>query len=299
MLNKQNFLVGLDIGGSKIEGILWAREKVLRQAKIKTPRDKKRFLKAVFGLIGKLSEDSKAAGIGIAIAGALDAKTWRILNSPNMKFLNGVRLAKILQNKLKAPVKIDNDVNCFLRAEAKFGQVRGKKHVLALTIGTGVGGGVLVNDEVVTGFHGAAGELGHMIIAIENSPFAPSLAKEGVGGVQTLEDLVSSHGFLRLGVRHPLEAQVAAEKGEKKSKRIYDQVGKYLGIGLASLINIFDPEIIILGGGIAKAGDLLVKPAVHEMAKHAVIPKNKLPPVKVSKLKFAGALGAISLFLQS
>lgn len=276
-------LIGLDIGGSKIDAIFWRDGRILRAETIKTPRSRRAFLESLVRLIKGLMGGEGVKGIGVAVAGGIDYKSGTILNSPNLKFLNGVRLGRILQKKLKVPVKMDNDTNCFLLGEVKLGQAKRKKHVVALTLGTGVGGAVLVDGKLLRGRHGAAGELGHMIIEKNLS----------------VEDLVSSHGIKRFGFEDSLVLQKKAFAGDKKATVIYMKIGEYLGMALANLINTFDPEIIILGGGISKAGPLLLPAARRELKKlkkHILLPEKYFPPIKVSRLKHAGALGAVALF---
>ena len=276
--------IGLDIGGSKIEAILWQRGKVLRSIKVKTPQTKRQFFSTLFKVIEDIAANDKFSGIGIAVAGALDHKLELIYKSPNLPFLNGVRLGKLIERKMRTRVRFDNDTNCFLRAEARIGQGRDKKNIVALTIGTGVGGAVISEGEFIIGTHGSAAELGHMIISKEKNKF------------MSAEALVSKHGFRRLGVKKPLDAQNKAFAGDKKSIEVYREIGKFLGLALANFINIFDPEIIILGGGISRARELLLVPAKREMSKHVLLPRNKLPRVVVSKLAHAGAIGAALLF---
>jgi glucokinase len=267
-------ILGIDIGGTKIQGILW-KGKIVSAKTIATPKNKKAFIKSLVRLIQDLRNGQKIGGIGLAVAGVLDWKNGVILKSPNLKFLNGVRLGSIITRQVKLPVCLENDTKCFLLGEARFGQAKNKKNVVALTLGTGVGGAVLADGKLMRGAHGAAGELGHMLIERE------------IGRLMTLEDLVSSHGFSRLGVFDP----------RKGSGEIYQKIGRYLGVALGNLVNIFNPELIILGGGIAKAGTILTKPALVEMEKHALLSRKYLPQVRVSRLEYAGALGAVSLFL--
>lgn len=277
--------IGLDVGGSKIEGILW-HGKILESRKISTPKTRRKFLTVVLNLLGQLSSGAKVGGIGLAVAGVIDLKSGKILRSPNLRFLEGMNLKENIRRRFaRIPVRIDNDAKCFLRGELNFGQARGKTNVVALTLGTGVGGGVALDGKILRGTHGPAFELGHIVLAQQGKQ------------VMSLESLVSSHGFLRLHVRHPLDAQNRAYAGDRKSIRVYEQIGKYLGLGLANLINIFDPQIILLGGGISRARSLLIKPAAKEAKKYILNSLAKLTPVRVSKLKSAGALGAVSLFL--
>lgn len=284
MASHKKTFVGIDIGGSKIEGILW-RGKIINAIAIKTPQSRAAFLTRLTALIRRLMSGRGVkgiTGIGIGCAGGIDVKSGKIIHGPNTKFLNNLDLAATLRKRFKTPVRIDNDTNCFLRAEFHFGAARNMNNVVGLTLGTGVGGALMLDGQVRHGAHISGFEFGHMIIA------SPSL---------TVEDLVSSHGFARLGVRHPLEAQQKAFAGDKKARRIYERIGRHLGIALANLVNIFDPELIVIGGGISRAGNLLLTPAKQEMKKHVVKSVKKLPPVKISKLNHAGAVGAVSLFL--
>lgn len=278
-------IAGLDIGGTKIEGILRQRGRVLRAAKIRTPHTRKAFLESLGKLIKSLAGESQITGIGIAIAGAIDLRNGIVKRSPHLKFINDFPICGYLHKKFKIPVAIDNDTKCFLLAEREFGTARGKKNVVALTLGTGVGGAVLVNGQMLRGSHVTAVELGHIFICESKEKFL------------SLEDLVSSHGFKRLGIANPLACQKQAMRGDKDAIQIYQQVGEYLGVGLANLVNIFDPELIILGGGISKAWRLFLPQTIAVMKEYSLQSLPKIPPVKVSKLPHAGALGAAALFL--
>ena len=275
--------IGLDIGGTKIEGVLW-RGKIMAAERIRTPRRRPEFLEAVQNLVARLSAKEKIAGIGVGTAGALDMKKGLVVNSPNLPFLSNLVLVRLIAKKFRAPVLMDNDTNCFLRGEMIFGLARGKRNVVALTLGTGVGGALLVEGNLVHGYHGGAGEVGHVILETKNK-------------FHSVEDLFSSHAFDRYGAADPLDFQRRAQAGDRGARKIYETMGKYLGVTLANMVNLFDPELIILGGGIARAGDLLLIPAKAEMKKHTILPRSYLPPIKISKLKYAAALGAVSLFL--
>ena len=269
MARSQKAFLGIDIGGTKIEGILWRSGKILRVQKLKTPKNRQKFLSAVFDLIESLRKDVSAAGIGIALAGATDLRTGKVIHSPNLPFINGLNLKKLLEARFAIPVRVDNDSRCFLRGEINFGSSKEKKNVVGMIIGTGVGGALYLEGKMIYGKHGFAGEQG--------------MAKLIVGkSILSIEDLVSSHGFKRLG--------------GKRSAAVYRKVGKYLGLHLANLVEIFNPELIIIGGGVTDAGSQLLRPALAEMRRHVVFPKQFWPQIRFSKLKHAGALGAISLF---
>ena len=275
--------IGLDIGGSKIEAIAWKSGRVLAVHKIKTPKNRKAFLAAVFKLIEKVSAREKIQGIGIACAGAIDYKRGAITGSPNLKFLIGVKLAEFIRRQYRVRVALENDANCFLRGEHAFGVARGKKNVVAFTLGTGVGGAIMIENKLLHGTHVSAGELGHMTIAYLSS------------SAGTLEDLASSHFFGKFKMGGALDIQHAAGAGHKKARAIYQKMGRYLGVAMANVVNIFDPEMIVLGGGISRGYKLFLPSALAEMKTHTLSSLRFLPPVRVSKLNHANALGAITL----
>ncbi|MDP3993719.1 MAG: ROK family protein [Candidatus Doudnabacteria bacterium] len=274
--------IGLDIGGTKIEAVLARANRVLRSEEVRTPRNKQAFAKGLFRLVEKVSHGEKFHGIGLSCAGWIDRKEGIILSSPNIKFLHGMELVKIIREKFRVHAALENDANCFLRGEHAFGAARGKKNVVAFTLGTGVGGAIMIENKLLHGTRASAGELGHMTIAYPAS-------------VGTVESLASSHFFEKFKLGGALDIQRAAEAGNKKAKAIYAAMGRYLGVAMANVVNIFDPELIILGGGISRGYKLFLPSALAEMKKHTLSSLRFLPPVRVSKLKHAGALGATTL----
>lgn len=263
--------IGLDIGGSKIEIIRWKEGHIVKTARIKTPQNKEDFIKGLTGAIVEMGLVG-VNGVGVAMAGALDYKKGVILNSPNLKFLDGTPLVKILEEKLGIEVRMDNDTKCFLLAECRFGRASGIKNVVELTMGTGIGGAVMIDGKLYRGAHGTAGEIGHTVI------------DKG----KDVEAFISRHGFKRLGVRDP----------KKAGKKAFRVVGKYLGIALANIINIFDPEMIVLSGGISRDAEKFLPEAIKEMKKYLLLPQDLQPEIIVSKLEHAGSLGAVALFLE-
>ncbi len=278
---KKNY-IGIDIGGTKIEGILWRAGKIVAHEKYKTPQTRAKFLSELAKLITALSAGGKIAGIGIGVAGILNSEKGIVIDSIHMPFLNGFNLAVFLKQRFRAPVKIDNDARCFLLGELRFGASRGKQNVVALTLGTGLGGAVLDHGRIIRGAHDAA-QLTGLILSEKNGEFL------------NFQDLVSEHGFKRLGIKDPLEYQNRAFAGDKRAKKIYDLIGKNLGIGCSIIARVFDPELIVIGGGIARAGELLLAPAKKEMSRR--LKNAKQPEIKISKLKNAALLGAVGMFL--
>lgn len=267
--------VGVDIGATKINFVLLKNEKVFKKRKVLTPKTKEKIIKLLKEEIRRLISEVKPveiSGIGIGVPGPLDKKGDLILNPPNLKCLKNCPLAKIIEKDLKTKTKMENDVNCFALAEALRGAGKGAKIVFGLTLGSGVGGGIVIDGKIYRGAFGGAGEIGHMTINF-NGP------KCSCGNYGCLE-VYCSEKFLK-------------RKG-RSSPKIYQELGNYLGIGLANLVNLFDPEVIIIGGGIGKAADLFLPTAKKIMKKQIISPISK-KYVKIKKAKlgdFAGAIGA-------
>jgi len=254
------YKIGIDIGASKIQGVVWDGGKITQSIKIKTPKNKKGFLKEIFELVAVLLDiagPKQVSRIGIAVAGVLDKK-GTMLESPNMRFLNGVNLKNFISERFKKQTSIINDAKAFLLYELKRGIARGRKNAVVITLGSGVGGAIEVNGKILFGAHGSAGEIGHTMILLP----------------KTLEGLASAK---------------ALHGGYKK-------MGAYLGVGLANIINTLDPEVVVIGGGLASAGDKILTPAKKAMKKYILSPRAKNTKIAIEKnYEYASAIGAVLL----
>jgi glucokinase len=294
----KNLYIGFDIGGTKIDAGLVRGNKILKRKIVPTPKNKKDFLAAVLGIIRELAggREKSIRGVGVAMAGVIDRKNGKVIKSPNLPKLNGLNFKKAIENKFKIPVRLDNDARCFLRAEARFGAAKNKKNAIGLILGTGVGAGIMIDGKIYYGRDGAAGEIGHTII---NSKFEIRNSKLIMKNLLSLEDLVSKRGFLRLGVKGIKKLAGRARQGDKKALEIFGIVGGNLGVGLANVINILNPEIVVIGGGLANVAGFLIPSAQKIIKKLALSPKAKNTPVTISKLGGdAGILGAVLLFFE-
>lgn len=261
-------IIGIDIGGTKLDAIVWRGKKIVSSKIMPTPKSRA----ALLSVIAEIVSLQKNAAIGVAVAGAVNHRTGNVLRSAHLPFLSGWGLKQTLARRHRVRVEVENDVNCFLLGEKKFRDARGKKNVVGLMLGTGVGGAAIVNGKLMHGWQGTAGHLGHMII------------ERGL----EVEDLISSQGFRKLGYSDPRKAPVW----------VYRQVEKYLATALLNIINIFDPELILVGGGIAGADKFSLATAVRFIKRKSVAGGHNLPQIKLSRLKHAPALGAVSLFLK-
>ncbi len=255
---RNEIILGIDIGGTKIKGVaLDANNKKAADFEIKTPKNKKTFLTALEKEIIEILSYHKISGIGVGLPGLIDMKKGRLIKAPNLPYLNGWP-AKNFFAKFCQNIKIDNDSRCFLLAESKLGAGRKYKNIVGMAIGTGIGGAIMINGEVQYGANFDAGEVGHMVI------------DKG----KTLEFLGAKKAFLRYGDR-----------------------SRIIGIGTANLINILNPQAVILGGGGVATGAINIGTVKKIAQKYIMSPLAKKTPILKAQLgKEAQAIGAVLLF---
>lgn len=284
MSGNSTVFAGIDLGGTKILVLIAdATGRVLGQAR--TPTQASQGPEAVIGRIAQTVRDAAAdAGIelasiraaGVSAPGPIDAAKGVITDPPNLPDWHNVPLAKTLHERLGIPTLLENDANCQGVAEHQFGAGRGFHHLLFITVSTGIGGGVILNDELYVGASGAAGEVGHIGVSVDGP-------KCGAGHVGCLEafasgtaiaararEMIAAGGLIRTArlAEHdpPVSAKtvfLAGQQGEADATALIASAGRYLGIGLASLINVFNPQAIVIGGGLANMGETILGPAVE------------------------------------
>ncbi len=293
--------IGIDIGGSKINSVLVKNNRVVKKRKtlIESKKSKITIVAQIYNCINFLLEDiskKQVKGIGIGVPSPVDFKNQKILNPPNLVGLTNTHLAKQVEKEFKIKTVLDNDSNCFVLAESILGGGKNQQIIAGLTIGTGIGGGVVINKEVFRGKNGSAAEFGHIKIPNKNR-------KCTCGSFGCLEAYVSAKGMVEtagdVGLRTPTKSKEItqlAKNGNNKAIKAYKITGKYLGLGLSDIVNILNPDILIIGGGISNAGNLLLAPARNTMKENIVslLAKN----TKVIKARLgenAGAIGATLL----
>ena len=277
----KTYTIGIDIGGTNMKAVLFDGEKVIFDFSLATPKDDKRqFMIMLNALVEPLLDKAKemkvkVAGVGLGVAGVIDYAENRILESPNIPMLNGLKLAKEAEELLGLPVTIDNDGNCFVRAEVCKGAAKKFDNVYGIIIGTGIGGGWCVNKEVYRAAHGGSGEPGEMIVDFS----------EGTG----LEK-----AYHKLTQGNPSSMAEEAYRGDVLAEKTFNEVGKMLGTAFANIVNILAPEAIVLGGGVVESSDLFLSKAKKAMLKH-IASDTVRKRIKIIKGKFgeyAGAIGA-------
>lgn len=302
-------IVAVDIGGTQLRAAFYANEQVkpVSQERVKTLANQP----GVFERLTKVIEDvwpknEKVDAIGVASPGPLNPFTGYILSTPNIQQWHNFPLTPKLSEHFGVPVFLDNDANLACLAEWKFGVGKGHHDVLYLTVSTGIGGGVIIDDRLLQGHHGLAAELGHTTVQVDG-PLC------GCGQRGHLESFSSGTGIerfvadqLRAGresVLHPNKnnsahaISEAAKQGDALSIEAYAVAGKYLGIGVANFLHAFDPSILIFGGGVSQSGALLFEPFEISLKEHVIHPRY-LEGLVITKAELgddAGLLGARAL----
>jgi len=305
--------IGIDIGGTKIAGALVDAEgQIVLEERVPSPAgDPEAMVDAVVGLIERLSANHEVIGAGVAAAGFIDAEQSTIIYAPNISWRNEPFKAK-LEAKLSIPVIIENDANAAGWAEYKYGAGRGYKHMIMLTIGTGVGGAVITDSRMLRGGFGIAGELGHIRVV-------PDGLLCGCGQHGCLESYASGSALLRAakelaasgapegarlreieaeaGKLTGLEVYQAILEGDAGALRILGELGSWLGQAIGSLVAVLDPEVVVIGGGVSAAGDLLLNPIREAYLAHLPA-RGYRPELKITAAEFvndAGVVGAADL----
>ena len=275
MAGNKNKIIAIDMGGTNLRIAIIQNNKILKYYKEKTPKTSMGIKTRIFELV----EDFMSKEVrGIAVASPGPLKNGTIKNPPNLPLKN-YNLKKALQDKFKVPTEVKNDADCVAFAELKLGCK--KKNLIVLTLGTGIGGGVIIDGKLYRG-EGYAGELGHIIL----------------NNGKDFESLAASKRLKKVTTEifgEPKLFQDLMEMKNPKAKKILNEFTEYYGQGIASIIHCFDPEAIILSGGIRECGDQFLRMIKKHSAKYFRLPKKT--PIVWSKLNPPGVLGA-SLYFQ-
>jgi len=279
------FTIGVDVGGTKVlAGIVDEKGAIVKQVRRETPKQGGTLLTQTIADAAKeLAAQYPVTAVGISAAGFVSSDRKRMLATPNITDWNGVDLDAQLTHLIGLPVIVENDANAAAWGEAKFGAGRGRDHLMMLTIGTGIGGGVVVNGELYRGAFGIAGEFGHVRVVPDGHPC-------GCGAKGCFEQYASGSGLLRhareAAIAHPESAKnllsrgdgtpdgitgraitEAAREGDQLAISIFNTLAYWLGAGIASLSVVLDPECIVIGGGVIDAGEILLAPTREAIIK--------------------------------
>jgi glucokinase len=264
-------VIGVDVGGTKVSVAVLANGELSAPTLEPTRLDgSEALLSQLVSVIRRAAGDEGMAAVGLGLPSVIDWETGRVRSSVNIP-LRDVPLREVLRERLGVPVFVDNDASVAALAEA---HDAGVSNLVMFTIGTGVGGGVVIDGRVFRGTTGAAPELGHWVIGADLSTGQPehrgTFPQPG-----TLEALASGKALDALGRERgfPNGTAVvdAAQRGDEKAREAIELIGHRLGVGVANAINAFDPEVVAIGGGVSRAGDLLLEPA-RDTARWFVLP---------------------------
>jgi glucokinase len=252
------------------------------------------------------------AGVGFGIPCLIDQTRGMAVVAVNLA-LADVPFRDVMAERIGLPAFVDNDANAALLAEHAFGAARGARHAVMLTIGTGIGGALVVDGRLVHGAVGSAGELGHMVIdmdgprcqgacpnrgCLEAMASGTALAREALAAAQAAPDSALGRALAEgRPVTGPLVTELAHD-GDATARSVLELIGRRLGVGIANYVNVLNPEVVVIGGGVIAAGDLLLEPAREEVRARALAPSRDV--VQVVPARFgaeSGMLGAATLVL--
>jgi glucokinase len=307
--------VGVDLGGTKmLAGVVDASGNVLHRASDLDFGDTvERILDELEEAVREALEASDGAEVvGLGVPCTMDRERGFAISAVNLPLVN-VPVRDLMRERLGIPVFVDNDANLAMLAEHRHGAARGTRNAMLLTIGTGIGGGMILGGDVYRGSTGAAAELGHVVVdengppcqgncpnrgCVETMASGTALARDG--RVAAGREPESALGRLA-GAGEPIDGRAvtgAAIAGDEVAREVVENAGRHIGVALASLANAFEPEVFVLGGGVMAAGELLLEPARAELRARALPPMNEVPVVAAELGPDAGMVGAATMALE-
>lgn len=312
----EQLIVGVDLGGSKINTILANPKGDIKARDLRDTgagEGPDAVIRRIIESIKQVMTGADIGGIGLGAAGVCNTSIGVITFSPNLPGWHNIPLRDIVQREFGLPTYMENDATLAALGEHCFGVGMGIDNLIYVTVGTGIGGGIIVGGQLYRGASGTAGEIGHMTICVngprcncgnigcwETFASGTALAREAVkrieAGAQTT--------ILSLANGDPKKVKgetvfLAAKQGDSLAMELISVTGYYLGVGLVNLVNIFNPQLIVIGGGLAQMGSLLLDPALKVVAEHAFRLPAEAVRIELSGLGTdAGALGAVALVLQ-
>jgi len=321
MRKSNKYALGVDVGATIVKiGLVNSKGKIVYKTSLFTSslKTKAIFIERVIKQIRQIVKEKELlkknlAGIGIGLPGSVDYAKGIVHNLTNIKNWKGIPLRGILRKHFDFPIHLDNDANAFAQGQLKWGKAQGVKNAICVTLGSGVGGGLIINGKVYRGSNYSAGEIGHVCIDVHGpkcgcksngclesfvgNKYIVNRAIERIKNGQKTSLVKKVNG--RLNLITPEMITEAAKEKDVFSVKTWEEVGTYLGIGLGGMVNVINPEKIIIGGGISKSGKFIFSPLQKELKKRTM--KQHLKILKVVKADFvddAGVMGAASLAME-
>jgi len=300
---KNNYIIGIDLGGTNLKIALFDFQLHFQKSEFMSTADfscPESLIAGIVKAVLKIIQDNKLnkndiLGVGLGLPGPVDVEKGLVHFFPNIPGWKNVFLRDILKKRIQLPVFIDNDANLMCLAEHKLGAAKGARNAVCLTLGTGVGGGLIIEGKLFRGSSYAAGEIGHIPIN-ENGPVC------ACGGKACLEAYVGNRRIAAI-IRKVFKKDISleevsslAEKNNKKALQVWEDAAGKLGLALAGVVNLLNPDRIVIGGGVANAGRVLFAKIEETIISRAMPVQAK--KVKIFKAKLgndAGMLGAALL----
>jgi glucokinase len=304
--------IGVDLGGTKmLLGVLDGDSKTVWESREGSAGEGESEL---VELLVRELEEARAErpgveAIGMGIPATIDHEKGVAISAVNLPIAD-LPIRDIVVERTGLPAFVDNDANVAALAEHLFGAARGAQNAVMLTIGTGIGGGLILGGEIYRGSTGAGAELGHMAIqldgpacqgncpghgCVETLASGTALGREGRAAAESNPESALGKLLAGDGEIDGKAVTVAAQEGDETAVGVFDLVGSRLGVALASFANIFEPEVIVIGGGVIAAGELLLAPARRELEARALRPMNRTPVVPAELGEDAGMIGAAAM----
>ncbi|MGE5282254.1 MAG: ROK family protein [Chloroflexota bacterium] len=305
-------VIGVDLGGTKmLLGVLDRDSKVLWESReASTGQSEEQLVEMLAREIAEArGERPDAAAVGLGIPATIRYADGVAVSAVNLP-IEDLPVRDLVGERAGLPVFVDNDANVAALAEHLYGAARGADYAVMLTIGTGIGGGLILGGEIYRGASGAGAELGHTVIEIDgpecqgNCPgrgcvetFASgtALGREGRAAAERTPDSALGR---RLAAGEEIDGKAVTEAalaGDEAARGVFETIGSRLGVALTSFANVFEPEVFVIGGGVIAAGDLLLEPARRELAARALPPMKRIPVVPAQLGPDAGMIGAAAL----
>ncbi len=303
--------IGVDLGGTKmLVGALAGTEPLYEQREASTGQTEDELVEL---LVREVEEAREArpdvAAVGLGIPATIDHDSGVAVSAVNLP-LSDLPIRDIVSERTGLPVFVDNDGNVAALAEYLYGVAQGMPHMVMLTVGTGIGGGLILGGEIYRGSTGAGAELGHVVIQADGPPCqgncpnhgcveslasGTALGREGRAAAESAPDSALGKA---LAEGEEVDGRVVTEAalaGDKVAVEVFDLIGGRLGVACSSFANVFQPNAIVVGGGVIAAGDLLLEPARREVRERALNPMNKTPILEATLGNDAGMIGAAAL----
>ncbi len=305
--------IGVDVGGTKVLAMAVDRtgRRIGNEARRPTPTGQSPLLDTIVGVITEVRAsvgDDEAVAIGLGVPGLVDSD-GRLAVGPNLPGITEVPFRSELEGRLSLPVQVDNDANCATWAEVRLGAARGADEAFMVTLGTGIGGGIVTGGQLQRGAHGFAGEPGHMVVDPAGPP-CPCGRRgcwerfaSGSGLGRLARDAAESGKGRRLVelAGHPEAVRGehvtrAAQEGDAEALEVFRQFGWWAALGIANLVNILDPGIVVVGGGLVEAGEIVLSP-IRAAFGDLVLAAEHRPEVPIVPAVLGGDAGAIGAAL--